>query len=144
MQLPCTEAGSRLKIPMMPKPLILVVDDDPPILMLMRSLLREFGFEPVTSTGGAEAVAAARDCRPSLVLLDKNMPGMDAPDIVRAIRSETGLGRVPVLIVSGEPVEPAELESIGADGAVQKPFDISALIEQIRIFVEDGNGSGAG
>lgn len=126
------------------RPLILVVDDDPPILNLMRSLLREFGFEALTSLGGAEAIAAVREKRPSLVLLDKNMPGMSVTDIVRSLRGEAGLEKVPVLIVSGEPVGPAELESIGANGAVQKPFDIRALIEQIRLFVDDGNGSGTG
>ena len=112
------------------KPVILVVDDDPPIILLMRSLLREFGFEPLTARDGSEAVASARTRRPDLVLLDKNMPGMSTAETCRALRAE--LDQVPILIVSGEPLSPDELAHFGADAAVPKPFDISALIERIR------------
>lgn len=118
------------------KPVILVVDDDPPIVLLMRSLLREFGFEPVTARNGSEAVASAREKRPDVVLLDKNMPGMTTEETCRGLRAE--LERVPILIVSGEPLGADELARLGADGAVQKPFDISALIEKIRGYTASG------
>jgi DNA-binding response OmpR family regulator len=114
---------------------ILVVDDDGPILLLMRNLLREFGYEAITAATGEQAVAAARDRRPALVLLDRNMPGMHGDDVVRALRQETGLDGVPILIVSGDPVTRRELAELGADGAVQKPFDVPTLIAQIRGFV---------
>jgi CheY-like chemotaxis protein len=118
------------------KPTILVVDDDAPIVMLMRSLLREFGFEPVTAMNGAEALDAARVHAPALVLLDKNMPGMDGAEVARALRGE-GFAR-PILILSGEPMSRAELEAMEADGAVMKPFDVPALIEEIRRHVDGG------
>jgi DNA-binding response OmpR family regulator len=114
---------------------ILVVDDDAPILMLMRSLLREFGFEAVTAATGEEAVAAARSRRPALILLDRNMPGMHGDDVVRALREDVGLDGVPILILSGDPVSRAELATLGVDGAVQKPFDVPTLIAQIRGYV---------
>ena len=114
------------------QPLILVVDDDPPIVILMRSLLREFGFETMTATTGADAVQAARSRTPDLVLLDKNMPGMTGEEVIRALRLEPGLARVPILILSGEPMSPVELARIGADGAILKPFDIGNLIDRIR------------
>lgn len=114
---------------------ILVVDDDAPILMLMRSLLREFGFDAVTASTGEEAVAAARDRRPALILLDRNMPGMHGDDVVRALRDDVGLDGVPILILSGDPVSRAELATLGVDGAVQKPFDVPTLIAQIRGYV---------
>jgi DNA-binding response OmpR family regulator len=114
---------------------ILVVDDDGPILLLMRNLLREFGYEAITAATGEQAVAAARDRRPALVLLDRNMPGMHGDEVVRALREEVGLDGVPILIVSGDPVTRHELAELGADGAVQKPFDVPSLIAQIRGFV---------
>ncbi|MEA2568722.1 MAG: adenylate cyclase [Acidobacteriota bacterium] len=117
------------------RPPILVVDDDAPILMLMRSLLREFGFEAVTAATGEEAVAAARDRRPALVLLDRNMPGMHGDEVVRALREDVGLDGVPILILSGDPVTRSELAQLGVDGAVQKPFDVPTLIAQIRGYV---------
>jgi two-component system phosphate regulon response regulator PhoB len=124
---------------MRPKPLILVVDDDAPILTLMRNVLREFGFESETALTGESAIEAAQQRKPDLVLLDKNMPGMTGQDVIRAIRSRSGLEHVPIVILSGEPVDHAELSSIGANGAVQKPFDIPELIETIRTAVAVGS-----
>src|SRR5258706_4745371 len=105
------------------KPVILVVDDDVPILILMQSLLREFGFEPVTVASGDKALAAVRGgLHPDLVLLDMNMPGMSGADALRELRAL--LGEVPIVILSGERLTPNELKSLGATGAVQKPFDV--------------------
>jgi two-component system phosphate regulon response regulator PhoB len=120
------------------KPTILVVDDDAPIVILMRSILREFGFHPVTATSGAEAIEAARATPPALVLLDKNMPGMSGVDVVRALRADPAFERLPILILSGEPMSAAELKEMKADGAVMKPFDVTALVEEIRKYVVAG------
>lgn len=116
------------------KPIILVVDDDLPILALMRSLLREFGFEAVTAENGRDALAEVRKRRPSVVLIDKNMPGMTGDEVIRALRSEPGFDGLPILILSGEHITSSELKALGADGAVLKPFDIPELIAQLRSF----------
>lgn len=120
------------------KPVILVVDDDGPIIVLMRTLLREFGFDPRTAMTGHDAVEAAKKEPPDLVLLDRNMPGMSGDEVIRAMRSEPALASVPILLLTGEPVEPAELAELGANGTVQKPFDVQALVEQIRTHVDSG------
>lgn len=116
----------------MPKPLILVVDDDAPILILMRSLLREFGFEPVAAGSGEQALAEVKKRTPDLILLDRHMPGMNGDEVLRALRSEAGLSEVPVLMLSGEPIDPDEIRRLGATGHVLKPFDVTSLVEQIR------------
>ncbi|HEX3583288.1 MAG TPA: response regulator [Thermoanaerobaculia bacterium] len=116
------------------KPIILVVDDDAPIIVLMRSILREFGYEARTATSGAAAIEAARAEAPDLVLLDKNMPGMSGGEVIRALRTEVGLQSVPILLLTGDPVAPQEIAELGANGTVQKPFDLQALLEQIRHY----------
>jgi two-component system, OmpR family, phosphate regulon response regulator PhoB len=116
------------------KPIILVVDDDLPILVLMRNLLREFGFEAVTAENGREALIEARKRKPAVVLIDKNMPGMSGDEVIRALRAEPGFDGLPILILSGEQISKSDLQAIGADGAVLKPFDILALITQLRSF----------
>ena len=116
------------------KPIILVVDDDLPILLLMRNLLREFGFDTVTAESGNEALIEVRKRKPSVVLIDKHMPGMSGEEVIRALRAEPGLEGLPILILSGEPVSRSDLQSLGADGAVLKPFDIRELIAQLRSF----------
>ena len=120
---------------MPPKPRILVVDDDGPIVILMRSLLKEFGFEPVTAMSGREAIEAAREQTPDLVLLDRNMPGMSGDEVIRALRDDLGLTKTPILILSGEPIAGREILDLRADGAVQKPFDVVSLVEKIRAHV---------
>ena len=116
------------------KPVILVVDDDVPIQVLMMSLLKEFGFHPVTAGSGAEALGAIRGgLRPDLVLLDLNMPGMSGADTMRALRAE--LPQSPIVILSGERLSPAELQQLGATAGVQKPFDVAELVTQIRGYV---------
>jgi DNA-binding response OmpR family regulator len=62
------------------------------------------------------------------------MPGMSGDEVIAAMR-ETGAREVPILILSGEPVPPAEIARLGVAGAVQKPFDIMALVDQIRAHV---------
>jgi CheY-like chemotaxis protein len=116
------------------KPVILVVDDDLPILTLMRNILREFGFDPRVAGTGPEAVESARQGHLDLILLDMKMPGMSGDEVIAAIR-ETGARNVPILILSGEPVPPAEIARLGVAGAVQKPFDVMALVDQIRTCV---------
>ena len=122
------------------KPVILVVDDDGPILVLMRNLLKEFGFHAVTAESGSKAIEAARTHPPALVLLDKNMPGMPGDEVIRTLRAEPGRANLPILILSGERMSRADVERFGADAAVQKPFDVMSLIQQIRSFVSsDGS-----
>ncbi|HEV7765200.1 MAG TPA: response regulator [Thermoanaerobaculia bacterium] len=117
------------------RPVILVVDDDAPILLLMRSLLREFGFEPVAAGSGEEAIAAARQRTPDLILLDRNMPGMNGDEVLRELRANDELSAVPIFIVSGEPLGPDEVRRLGATGHVLKPFDVPSLVATIRNHV---------
>jgi CheY-like chemotaxis protein len=118
------------------RPVILVVDDDGPILLLMRNLLREFGFEPVAAASGPEALAAVQARTPDLILLDRNMPGMSGDEVVSAMRRETALASVPVLMLTGEPMEPDEVARVGVNGAVLKPFDVPALVGLIRSHLD--------
>lgn len=120
----------------MTKPVILVIDDDLPILTLMRNVLREFGFEARVANSRAAAIEAARSgAAPDLVLLDKNMPGTLVNETMESLRNEGGLRHVPVLILSGEPLEPEEIAHLGAAGSVMKPFDVMALVERLRSVV---------
>ncbi|MBV8519568.1 MAG: response regulator [Acidobacteria bacterium] len=116
------------------RPTVLVVDDDAPILLLMRNLLREFGFEARAAASGPEAIASVRAQSPDIILLDRNMPGMSGDEVLHALRAD-GLDGVPVLMLSGEPIEPDELRAIGATAAVLKPFDVPSLVETIRAHI---------
>jgi CheY-like chemotaxis protein len=115
------------------RPVILVVDDDAPILLLMRNVLREFGFDAVTAASGREALERVRTHNPKLILLDRNMPGMTGDEVLEQLRASEATD-VPVLILSGEPMEPDEIKRIGATAAVLKPFDVPQLIQTLRSY----------
>jgi len=126
------------------KPRILVIDDDEPLLQLMRSILTEYKFEPVLASTGERALELARNNTPQLMLLDKNMPGMSGEEVIRAFRADSQFNGIPILILSGEPLSPRELAALGADGTVQKPFDLGKLVREIRGCLSDNAKSKGG
>jgi DNA-binding response OmpR family regulator len=116
----------------MSKPIVLVIDDDEPILLLMRRVLQQFHFEAMIASSGARAVEMARSHTPDVVLIDMKMPGMNGEETIGALRREAGLESVPIFILSGAPVERSEVRRIGAAGAISKPFDLVELVRRIR------------
>ncbi len=117
------------------RPRILVVDDDQPILLLMQNLLKEFEFEPMIASSGPAALEVAREFPPDLILLDMHMPGISGRELILEFRSAHSLQDIPILILSGDPLDGDQVREAGASGAIQKPFDLGALVEQIRGFV---------
>jgi len=119
------------------KPKILVVDDDLPILLLMKNVLKEFGFETLTASSGTAALEIARKEPVDLILLDMKMPGMSGEEALRALRDEPLTRETPIVILSGDPVGTAELQVVGADAALQKPFDLNDLVTTIKRQMEN-------
>ena len=111
---------------------VLIVDDDQAILHLMMNILKEFNFNPSIAGSGEEALRSAREATPDVILLDLHMPGMSGRDVIDALKAESALRQVPVVILSGEPVSRRELDALGAVSSVTKPFDLPLLIECIR------------
>lgn len=116
------------------KPTILVIDDDEPILALMSNVLRGFGFNPIIASRGRDAIELATSSPPDVILVDLRMPGMSGEDVIRAMRADVRLGKTPILVLSGAPVSRDELAMLGADGAIQKPFDLEELIRLVTEF----------
>lgn len=116
----------------MSRPRILVVDDDEPLLRLMKNILSQFQFEPLVASSGPQALEMARIEVPDLILIDKNMPGMSGDDVIRQFKADPLFDQIPILVLSGEPLSARELAALGAHGSVQKPFDLTKLIAEIR------------
>ena len=116
-------------------PSILVVDDDPDIRQLVAELLRLSGYDSVTAASGVEAIERlALEPRPTLVLLDVQMPVLDGWDTLRAIRAQPHLDDLPVVLctVKSGPVDLALGWSLGCDGYVVKPFAIADLVDEVE------------
>ena len=110
---------------------ILVVDDDTALAEMIGIVLRTEGFDPSFCADGAGALAAFRDTRPDLVLLDLMLPGMDGIEVCGRIRAESG---TPIIMLTAK-TDTADvvkgLES-GADDYMVKPFNPKELVARIR------------
>jgi CheY-like chemotaxis protein len=109
---------------------ILVVDDTPDILLLVRSLLEETGYVAHTATNGTEALALAIEHRPQLIITDWMMPEMDGVALFHAVRSTREIGLTPmILMTAGRPIPDVPVQAI-----LRKPFAISDLFSCIERF----------
>jgi two-component system, OmpR family, response regulator MtrA len=118
-------------LPMPQRGRVLVVDDDAALSEMLGIVLRGEGFEPVFCADGAQALAAFRDSKPDLVLLDIMLPGRDGIDVCRAIRAESGTPIVMLTAKSDTVDVVVGLES-GADDYIVKPFKPKELVARIR------------
>jgi DNA-binding response OmpR family regulator len=113
---------------------ILVVDDDPDTLKLLRLILESSGFSPVLTENGRQALSAIAEQRPDLVLCDVLMPVLDGYETLVAIRSNSQTETLPVLMLSalGQESDVQRALDAGADGYVVKPFALRPLLAAIN------------
>lgn len=103
---------------------ILIADDDPDVLELVRLSLRRTECELVLAHDGAEALAAARRSRPALAILDVSMPEMDGFEVVEAIRADPALSQTKIFMLTARArqVEKERGMRLGAERYISKPF----------------------
>ena len=110
---------------------ILVVDDDPALRMLLRATLAADEFELQEVASAEEASDTARFWRPSVVLLDVNLPGMDGLAFCRQLTSSPLYGRPTVLLLTGARLTSADARAAGAHALLRKPFSPLELIRLV-------------
>ncbi|MEZ4614893.1 MAG: response regulator transcription factor [Caldilineaceae bacterium] len=119
--------------------LILVVDDEPKIVRLARDYLERSNFRVLPAEDGVAALAAARQEKPDLIVLDLNLPGMDGLDVCRALRRESG---VPIIMLTARAEEMDRLIGLelGADDYIVKPFSPRELVARVRAVLRRAQG----
>jgi len=122
---------------------ILIVEDEASIAEPFARLLRREGFETTVAATAAEALSAARDTVPDLVLLDLALPDGDGRDVCRVLRAERD---VPVIMVTARGTETDRIVGleIGADDYVVKPFSGAEVVARIRAVLRRTGGTGTG
>jgi two-component system KDP operon response regulator KdpE len=113
---------------------ILVIDDDPAILRTLRTNLIARGYDVIVAETGEDALRAAADHRPDLVVLDLMLPGTSGLDVARDLRAES---QVPILVLSARGEERTKVRALdlGADDYLTKPFGMDELMARVRALL---------
>src|SRR5712692_4331762 len=121
---------------------ILVVDDEPRIVRLVRDYLEHGGFTVLVASDGPTALRTARTGRPDLVILDLALPGLDGLDVTRALRRD---GEVPIIMLTARTEESDKLVGLelGADDYMTKPFSPKELVARVRAVLRRAEGLAA-
>lgn len=119
---------------------ILIVEDEVRIVRTLKLYLEQAGFAVTAVHNGTQAVAAFRQERPSLVLLDLNLPGQDGLDVCRSLRR---LGNVPIIMLTARTEEMDKLIGLelGADDYISKPFSPREVVARVRAVLRRTQGS---
>jgi CheY-like chemotaxis protein len=118
--------------------LVLVADDEEDILTLVSTIVERAGHEVVSVRDGAQALAAIRERRPDLVVLDISMPEVDGLEVLRRVRADSETRELPVLLLSARAQE-ADVRrgfDTGASAYVKKPFSPSELARRVDELLE--------
>ena len=117
---------------------ILYVDDEPDIREIAALALQlDPDFEVRPCASGQEALSAAAEWKPELILLDVMMPEMDGPTTLSKLRADPATADIPVVFITAriQPSEIEELKRLGARGVIAKPFDPMTLSARVKVHL---------
>ena len=116
----------------MPKPLLLVVEDDRAVRNLITTTLETQDYQYHTAENGTQAILEAASQRPDILLLDLGLPDMDGVEVIRKIRSWSN---VPIIVISARSEDRDKIDALdaGADDYLTKPFSVEELLARLRV-----------
>jgi DNA-binding response OmpR family regulator len=119
--------------------LVLVVDDDPKIVQLVRAYLEREGFVVKTASDGRMALELFRDAMPDLIVLDLMLPELDGMSVARRVREDSD---VPILMLSARAAVADRIQGIaeGADDYLPKPFSPAELVVRVKAILRRSGG----
>ena len=117
---------------------VLLVDDSPTIVALLRKLLRQNGYETLEAGDAETGIELARGEQPDLIFLDIVLPGMNGFAALRALRRDPLTKAIPIIMISGNvaATEQFYVQRIGADDFMKKPFSRAEVFSRIEILLD--------
>ena len=119
---------------------ILIVDDEPNILISIEFLMKREGYDVAIARDGEEGLAAIRAQRPEMVILDVMMPKRDGFEVCAEVRADPSLSDVRILMLTakGREAEVKKGLALGADAYIPKPFSTHELVGKVKALLEPG------
>jgi DNA-binding response OmpR family regulator len=116
---------------------ILIVDDEPNIVLALELLMKREGYEIHTVDDGQKALDAVKEFRPDLIILDIMMPKMDGYEVCQLIRADASLKDVYIIMLTakGREVEKEKGMALGADYYITKPFSTREVMMRVKEFL---------
>ncbi|WP_108446600.1 response regulator transcription factor [Halomonas denitrificans] len=120
---------------------VLVVDDEPNIVLSLEFLMQQAGFEVDTAEDGESALSRIAESAPDLLLLDISLPGISGFDVLERLRADPAHARLPIVMLTahGREVEREKGLALGADDYVTKPFSTQALVEKVKTLLAEAS-----
>jgi two-component system, OmpR family, alkaline phosphatase synthesis response regulator PhoP len=117
---------------------VLIIEDEPHIVLSLEYLLERDGYETATAADGERGLAMVRELRPDVVLLDLMLPRLNGYQVCQAIKSDPELAPIPIIVLSakGQEVEVLKGLSLGAAQYITKPFGNAEILEAVRAVLE--------
>jgi two-component system alkaline phosphatase synthesis response regulator PhoP len=117
---------------------ILVIEDDPSTLRLIKYTLQQEGYQVLTAPNGLEGLRKAKNEEPDLIILDVLLPGVDGFEICHRLRAEPQTAQLPILMVSGKAreIDKATGLKMGADDYITKPWHRPELLTKIAVMLQ--------
>jgi CheY-like chemotaxis protein len=111
---------------------VLVVDDSPTVLSLLRAALEAHHYEVATAGDGVEALETIRQSAPDLIVTDSVMPGLDGFALLLQLKEDTATRGIPVIMLTSDPDDPRPGGDVQPDAIITKSAQMEPLLEQIR------------
>ncbi len=117
--------------------LILIVEDEPRNLTLLRDLLQVSGYKTIEATDGKQGVELAKASKPDLILMDGQMPKMDGLEATRILKADATTSNIPVLALTSYAMkgDKERILEAGCDGYLAKPIDIKELLKIVAEYL---------
>jgi two-component system alkaline phosphatase synthesis response regulator PhoP len=113
---------------------ILVVDDEPDLLVLLEEHLTQEGYQVITASTGMQAITKAREEQPDIILLDVMMPGVSGFDVCNILQDFPETATIPVIFLTAVAETKRKVMglNLGADDYITKPFDLHELAARVQ------------
>lgn len=114
---------------------VLVFDDDESILDVIKIVLEDNSYNVATSSSGKNFLEKIKKYSPNLILLDISMPILEGQEMMKLIKKEKDLLTIPIILVSAINGLEKKAKKLGANGFINKPFDMNLLLEKVRRYI---------